>query len=130
MKNESTTILLDDDELDRLIFNQYFQLSKNSHHDLKLFSNEEQLLSYIHLANTGQENFPKTIFLDINLPLKNGFQIFDEIKNLCTPNNMPRIILYSHSDHRLDKEKAKSLNIEIIEKFSNSKKAVEFLNNL
>lgn len=53
---------------------------------------------------------PDLILLDINLPLKNGHEVLDEIKSNESTKNIPVIILSTSSDKR-DIDKAYKKNV-------------------
>lgn len=55
------------------------------------------------------DDFPVIILLDINLPVKTGWDFLDELKNL--PHSFaptPKVFITSSSDHPRDVEKAKT----------------------
>lgn len=94
-------LLADDDQDDCLLF-------KGAVADLPLASSVEtvrdgeQLIE--HLVNTSA-NLPDLVFLDHNMPRKNGFECLTEIKNHPNLKNLP-VIIYSTS---YDEEKAHQL---------------------
>lgn len=78
MKNEPIHILLaDDDESDRLLFKEAFE-------ELKIktivhtVNNGMQLMDYLTKKNTP---LPHLLFLDLNMPRKNGLQCLKEIRS-------------------------------------------------
>ena len=78
MKNDPFHILLvDDDESDRLIFKEALE--------------EMEIKPIVHTANNGMElmayltktdaRLPNLLFLDLNMPRKNGLECLKEIRN-------------------------------------------------
>jgi CheY-like chemotaxis protein len=60
------------------------------------------------------ENYPDIILLDLNLPVKGGWDFLDELRTLECHLGTPKIFITTSSDHPRDMEKAKSYP-EIIE---------------
>jgi len=92
-------ILADDDEGDKLIFREALEeLDKTI--VFKTVDNGVELMEYLTQQNV---HLPHLIFLDLNMPRKNGLQCLKEIraneklKDLC-------IAIYSTSDNEIDME--------------------------
>lgn len=61
------------------------------------------------------EDFPVIILLDINLPVKTGWDFLDELQRLtCTFAPTPKVFITSSSDHPRDVDKAKTY-LEVVE---------------
>jgi len=93
LSNITNIFLADDDEDDRFIFQEAL---KEIHLPTSLLTanDGEQLMEALH-ALTG--NLPDVLFLDLNMPRKNGFQCLSEIrqhKNL----RLLRTIIFSTSN--------------------------------
>ena len=84
--------LADDDEDDRLLF-------KDAVDELKLpvlittVNDGEQLMKYLSQVET---NLPDALFLDLNMPRKNGFACLKEIKSSKSLSVIP-VIIFSTS---------------------------------
>jgi CheY-like chemotaxis protein len=93
MENEILRILLaDDDESDQLLFKEAFdELNKNS--VIQFVNNGIQLMNYLIKKDS---DLPHLIFLDLNMPLKNGVECLIEIRGNEKFNAVP-IIIYSTS---------------------------------
>ena len=77
MKNEPLTILLaDDDEGDRFLFKEAFEELKLKT-DVRTVNNGEELMAYLE---KNDKNLPHILFLDLNMPRKNGIECLKEIK--------------------------------------------------
>lgn len=98
MKNEPINIVLaDDDAGDRFLFKEAFS--------------ELKIKTVIHTVNDGMElmqylhskdhSMPYLIFLDLNMPLKNGLDCLKEIKKEEHLKDI-FIAIYSTSDHEKD----------------------------
>ncbi|MEP7166192.1 MAG: response regulator [Ferruginibacter sp.] len=99
IKNEPFIIFLaDDDETDRLIFSEAFEEIKIQT-SIRAFNDGVDLMNYL---NTG-DTLPHLLFLDLNMPKKNGLQCLKEIKankkfqEIC-------IAIYSTSSSEVDIE--------------------------
>lgn len=97
MYNEVTgsVYLVDDDEDDRIIFAEVFSETAPSV-DLKLVKSGDEL------ANILCEDLipvPDVIFLNVNMPLKNGFDCLKEIRERSDNLQSLRIIMFSTSDN-------------------------------
>lgn len=83
-------LLTDDDKDDRFFFDK--ALKKTSiPASLITLSDGVQLLDHL---SKGKENFPDILFLDVNMPRKNGLESLTELKKIKEAEGLP-IIMYS-----------------------------------
>lgn len=106
--------VIDDDKannfLSKIMFNdagvdnlkQYYMVD-NALDELKRVCTEQQ-----------SESYPDIILLDLNLPIKGGWDFLDELRTLECSFDTPKIFITTSSDHPRDMEKAKSYP-EIVE---------------
>lgn len=94
--HKSTHILFSDDDTDdALLFTQAADLMKSS--ILLSFAEDgEQLMRYL-----SKESLPDMIFLDLNMPVKNGIECLREIRSDNKLDKLP-IIVYTTSDNPRD----------------------------
>jgi CheY-like chemotaxis protein len=86
--------LVDDDEDDLLIVQE--ALVHNSYKGpVRTASNGQVFMS--NLKNSGRAEHPQVILLDLNMPLKNGFQVLAEIRNDPFLKNIPVVVLTASS---------------------------------
>jgi CheY-like chemotaxis protein len=77
MDNATLRILLaDDDECDRILFNEVFQ-EMEMKHSIHMVKNGLELMDYL---SSGEILLPHFIFLDLNMPFKNGLDCLKEIR--------------------------------------------------
>jgi len=102
MDNDALYILMaEDDEDDRLFFKEALQ-------DIKVktiidFVNDgSQLMNYLNQPNL---RLPNMVFLDLNMPLKNGLECLSEIRRNNRLNDLA-IVIYSTSASEEDVEEA------------------------
>ncbi|HLV14904.1 MAG TPA: response regulator [Xanthomarina sp.] len=91
--------LADDDEDDRILFGEALE-GLDIRTKLSLFNHGQELMDYLNLPNV---ILPSLVFLDLNMPIKNGQQCLLEIrsnpklKDLC-------VAIYSTSSSEKDIE--------------------------
>ena len=91
--------LADDDEDDRMIFEEVIdELAMRT--KLSLFKNGQELMDYLSLPNIV---LPNLIFLDLNMPIKNGMQCLKEIRQNNALKNLA-VAIYSTSSSEKDIE--------------------------
>src|SRR5687767_1455682 len=82
--------LVDDDIDDVEIVQEAFQRNHYTG-EIGVASNGKVFMEQIHAAR--EQDRPKIILLDLNMPLKNGFQVLDELKNDPSLKTIPVIVL-------------------------------------
>jgi len=100
MQNESIFVLLaDDDEDDRLFFSDAFDELKMKT-VVKTVNDGEELMNYL---NAAENRLPHVLFLDINMPRKNGLECLKEIRSNQELRDLS-IAMYSTSSSEKDIE--------------------------
>ena len=94
-KKPLNVLLADDDADDRNFFKDAL---KELNHDAKLITvnNGEELMEYL---GNHSENLPDVLFLDINMPKKNGYDCLSEIKHHEKLKALP-VVMFSTSDSK------------------------------
>lgn len=85
-------ILADDDEDDRLFFTDAFSELKMQT-KVQTYNDGAELMNYL---NSDEAILPQVLFLDLNMPKKNGIECLHEIKGNSKFSNMA-IAIYSTS---------------------------------
>jgi CheY-like chemotaxis protein len=92
-------LLADDDKDDRIFFSQALQETSNAT-EINIVNDGEELMNYL---TEHTENIPDIIFLDLNMPRKNGFECLTELKEsiklkdiyvIIFSTSFPRDIIY------------------------------------
>ncbi len=94
-------IILADDDNDDCVFFKAALESIGFGNKLTTVNDGEQLMDYL-IANT--ETLPDILFLDINMPRKNGFECLKEIKNNNALKQLP-VIMFSTTTAKVTMEK-------------------------
>jgi CheY-like chemotaxis protein len=87
-------LLADDDKDDRFFFDKALK-NIPVHTVLETVEDGEQVMAYLKKK---KENFPDVIFLDLNMPRKNGMESITEIKSDDRLKHIP-VVIYSTSLH-------------------------------
>lgn len=92
-------VLVDDDEDDRMFFSEALQqIDVNT--ELKEFTNGKEFLNYLEAEET--EN-PQLVFLDLNMPIMNGFECLQALRKNPEYKNLV-VAIYSTSSSEKDIE--------------------------
>lgn len=90
-------LLVDDDYVSNFIADHLlnkFKVCKN----ITICRNGDEALKYLQSA----EEFPELIFLDINMPVMDGFEFIDAFQRYNMDRNKTRIIIYTASYNEKD----------------------------
>ena len=96
MRLNQLNILLADDDMDDCLFFKDALDTLPLSPQLKTVHDGVQLMNYLE-ENTAK--LPHVIFLDINMPCKNGFECLAEIKNNDTLKDIPVVIFSTSNVH-------------------------------
>jgi CheY-like chemotaxis protein len=102
---EKIILLADDDSDDFEIFKEALQQADCT---ARLFRAENGAAVFAFLNNPGLPR-PDVIFLDLNMPVMNGWQCLAKLKNTPSFEDIP-VIMYTTSSHLRDVEIANDLN--------------------
>lgn len=102
--------IIDDDEVYKFTMRRSIESHKLSK-KLLVFSDGEEAIEFM-IDNLGnKENIPDVIFLDINMPIMDGFEFMEEyVKIKPTIGKKVTIYMVSSSVDSVDIERAKKIN--------------------
>lgn len=101
------TFIIDDDKL------YQFAMKRMLHHlniktEIVEFGNGQQAIEYLLENKDKKGSLPDIIFLDINMPVMNGWQFLDSFVNLTLPSKKITIYMVTSSVDNADILKAAS----------------------
>ena len=92
MKKINHILLADDDKADHILFEKAFK-DLNVPTNITIVNDGEDLIKYL---TKHSEQLPDIIFLDLNMPRKNGFESLVEIREIEKLKDLP-IVIFSTS---------------------------------
>src|SRR5690242_4560276 len=103
-------LLVDDDEVFHLLSNKLLQrlgITK----DVYTARNGKEALEFVTTHNFSSDG-PHVIFLDLNMPIMNGFSFIEALRNEDIPAGKIVIVIVSSSQDPTDLARAQSLGIK------------------
>lgn len=100
----SSALIIDDNEIDIMVAAKNLEMSGMFEHIL-IAKNGQEAIDL--MENATEDNYPDTIFLDINMPVLDGWgflDLFDQIEN--TPGAKPAVFMLSSSIDEADSQRA------------------------
>ncbi|WKK74114.1 response regulator [Marivirga salinae] len=94
--------IIDDDELFLIVSKEIIQDEGFAEH-IHNFEDGREVLEYLKSAN--REDIPEILFLDINMPMMDGWELMDALQELSIVDKM-RIYITSSSINPVDLDKA------------------------
>ena len=111
-------LLLDDNDLDNFINEKMMESNLFSRKNYICTSGKsaiEFLTNIIEMGENINENYPEIIFVDLNMPLMDGFQFIEYFKkNLESKLHNPKIVILTSSIFPEDVSKAVTISKDII----------------
>ena len=114
----TNVMLIDDNDLDNFINEKILEANLFAKR-VYINTGSKSALEFLNNLNTMGENcagsFPEVIFVDINMPIMDGFQFIEHFKkNLEGKMKKPKIAILTSSVYYEDRQKADDLSKEII----------------
>lgn len=98
-KNINPRIMyVEDDETDQMLFKRIWK--KLIDQDIEIANNGQQAMDILHEKVHEHQPLPDLIFLDLNMPVKDGYETLAEIKQDPKLRFIPVIILSTSSQQR------------------------------
>lgn len=102
IEHQNRIVVVDDDVDDHLILRDYFNEIGVPEKTVGFFHHGQKIIDY--LAAIEDSKLPGLIVLDLNMPILNGTQTLQHLKQEARIKNIP-IIIYSTSDNEYEKNK-------------------------
>lgn len=109
MKKIDLVCIVDDDPTHVFITKKYIELSGHVEKIL-VCNNGKDAFDTLQKLITNKETLPKIIFLDLNMPIWDGWQFLDEFTKIPTEETITIYILTS-SNSEADNEKARQYSL-------------------
>jgi CheY-like chemotaxis protein len=110
-------LLLDDNDLDNFINEKIMEsnlFSKKNYICTSGKSDIEFLTNIVEMGEEFSKNYPEIIFVDLNMPLMDGFQFIEFFKkNLESKLHNPKIVILTSSIFPEDELKAEKISKDI-----------------
>ena len=100
IRRKLNIILAEDDQDDRLLFEEVLSELPVSV-ELTSFNNGEELMEWL---NDDENHLPDALFLDLNMPRKNGFAALGEIKRNTDLQDLPVVIFSTATNREMIKQ--------------------------
>lgn len=109
--NKIPILIIDDDEVDRYILKRHLA---ETGLDVVIYEEEDGksalnfLLAYEENRKRFEDYPPVLIFLDVNMPLMNGFEFLDEFANIKSPNYSDLCVLMMFTSSAREEDRVRS----------------------
>ena len=98
-------MLIDDNDTDNFISKRIIEIAQFAKR-VEVKNSGQYALEYLSEHANDTDQLPSLIFLDINMPVMDGFMFLYEFENLpLTVQNKSRVIILSSSDNKRDIDK-------------------------
>jgi CheY-like chemotaxis protein len=99
--------LIDDSEVDLFVQKKFLEIRQFAN-QIVTFSSAKQALEVL---TSGQDESPGIVFLDLNMPMVNGFEFLEQVRETSvTVFDQMRVVILTSSNSLLDRERAQSFN--------------------
>ena len=114
----NSVLLIDDSDLDNFI-NEKMLESNNFSKSIHVSTNGKVALDFVthHISPDGvnKETYPDVMFVDLNMPVMNGFEFIENLKKIDADKlSKCKIVILTSSIHREDRLKAEKIDKSIL----------------
>ncbi len=111
MNNEypvQTAFIIDDSEVDLFVQKKFIEMRKFAG-QVVTFSSPTQALEVLNASKDG--DVPGLVFLDLNMPLLNGFEFLDRVRDISNDVfGRMKVVILTSSNSSADQERARSFD--------------------
>ncbi len=102
---------VDDDEIDRMVLAAVFERSKLRNETVFL-NDGRAAIDYLETAAAGENPIPGLVFVDVNMPGLNGFEVLRHVKTMTQFQERPAIVMLTSSEAAEDRTRAAALGAD------------------
>jgi CheY-like chemotaxis protein len=111
-------LLVDDMELDNFV-NKKFLLHHQFSKSIYVNTSAKGALEFLNnliAAGIWSKNFPEVIFIDVNMPVTNGYQFIESLQELFKMHEIeqPKLVVLTSSVFNIDRQRAMDLSEDIV----------------
>ncbi|MBL7933254.1 MAG: response regulator [Bacteroidia bacterium] len=114
----TNVMLIDDNELDNFINEKTIEannFSKRIYSNTSAKSALEFLKNLVTMGAHHNDIYPEVIFIDINMPMMDGFQFIEAFKSETEEKmNKPKMVILTSSVYFEDRQKTKEIDKDIV----------------
>ena len=111
-------LLIDDMDLDNFINKKLLEIngfSKNIYVNTSALAALEFLKKLVTISGSEAKMYPEVIFIDINMPMMDGFQFIEEFKRLFDAKIFnPKLVLLTSSVFQYDRQRTQEISEDIV----------------
>lgn len=105
-----SVMLVEDEDVDAIYFKKALQNSCETA-EISIFQDGDSAIDYLHeLSEDGIRSLPDLVLLDLNLPMRPGFEVLEEIRGDPKLMSIP-IVIVSTSSAKRDVQKAYRMKV-------------------
>lgn len=130
MAKVSNILIIDDDDVSNFIYKRVIETTQSAD-KITTFIRAREALEYLEeLANSSPEDFPDIIFLDINMPVMNGWQFLEKYQSSFDGSSVKRPVLCMLSSSVYQEDINKAYTYPDVKEYISKPLTSQIMNNL